>query len=232
MFDIEAVFCPQCGTMLDDIAARLAEAEQTVIGLSSELAKKVGQNKRMQGQRANGHPPEYDDAMEVAEYWREMLAPRTKELQGPRLEKTIERLQGGYGKDDLKQAVYGYWCKPNVMDGKRVRRGGKRHADLELIMRDAGRVDRGIEMAEAERHFSSEHLNEGGSATAARLCDCGHPRIDHGLFHMQGHEGCYAEACACKGFDDLYRQMDEFHEREGTRDWAQLPPEPAQGRLL
>jgi hypothetical protein len=103
----DPVFCPACGTIHETATLRLEELQGTVAALGIEVARKQGTISRLRKQQANEHPPEYDDALEVAEYWREMLFPTARELNGPRLQNTIARLKAGYSPEDLRKSIWG-----------------------------------------------------------------------------------------------------------------------------
>src|SRR4051794_28322403 len=179
----EQVFCMACGAVNEPATSRMAELMTTVTQLGIEVSKKAGQIKRMRSEQNNEHPPEYDAAMKVAVYWKELLAPKTRELNGPRLKCTIDRLQHGYEVPELQRSVWGYGCRPNIVKGKRVRRGegGTRYVDLALLMRDAQHVERGLEIADEEDRFDQSYLADGASRYVASLCDCGHARASHAL---------------------------------------------------
>jgi hypothetical protein len=68
-------------------------------------------------------------------------------------------------------------------------------------MRDPSKVDQGIAIADEEIRYEQGAMNEGATRYTASRCECGHARGDHGLFRMNGHEACYAEACSCREFD-------------------------------
>jgi len=216
----ETVFCSACGTVNTTATNQMAELQTTVAQLGIEVAKKSGQIKRMRKVQSDDHPPEYEDAMEVAHYWKANVRPTAVELNGPRLLNTIERLKHGYTKHDLMLACWGYRCRPNIKDGKRVRRndGGRRFDDLELICRDAKHVEDGMEIADAERLHDQVSLDEGASPYVAEMCDCGHPRADHALFRRHGHEGCLRtdEHCDCEEFDDLLHRAERFRRAQGS----------------
>jgi hypothetical protein len=115
--------------------------------------------------------------------------------------------------------VWGYGCRPNVKDGKRVRdgEGGTRYVDLSLLMRDAQHVDRGLEIAGEEDRFDQSYLADGSSRYVASLCDCGHARGSHALPRMHGHEACLEEGCECREFDDVYWLMEDYRRRQDAR---------------
>ena len=213
--------CPECGSVIEEMVKlreNLALAER-------DLRNKRAQISRLTKQQAEAYPPEYDDAMEIAEYWRDLCMPRARELNGTRLTNTIARLKH-YPKSELKLSVWGYAQRPNVRDGRRVRedQGGDRHVDLELIMREARNVDRGIAIAEQE----------------GRCDHCDHPRSTHGLLYRDGHESC---SCGCPAYDDTTQATEAWitrrdAEAQRKRDLAAMrpsarkPPPPSQGTLL
>src|SRR4051812_29376074 len=122
--------CPACGVVNDRANTVIAELSETVTQLGIEVASKRKAIKALRSDQSGEHPPEYDDAMGVAEYWLAHCPPRARELNGTRLRNTVARLRAGYDVDTLKQAIDGYAARPNVKDGKRVREGGRRFCDL------------------------------------------------------------------------------------------------------
>lgn len=220
MLGSEQVFCTACGTINETATAHMAEMAGSIANLGIELNRKQGQINRLRKQQKEERPPEYDDAMEVAVYWRDEVRPTAIELNGPRLQNTIDRLKHGYSKEDLKLACWGYRCRPNIKDGKRVRRnqGGRRYDDLELICRDAKHVEDGMDIAMEERLHDQGLLDDHASRYVADLCDCGHPRADHALFRFHGHEGCLRqdEHCSCEAFDDIHLRAEMFRRAQGT----------------
>jgi len=195
------VFCEACGTVNETATEQVATLQEAVTNLGLEVSRKQSRVNALRREQAEARPPEYDQAIEVAEFWRENLSPRARELNGPRLEKVIARLRAGYTVEELKHSLWGYRCRPNLKEGRRVREGGKRYVDLELLMRDEKHVQIGIEIAEQESRFDQNVLDSSGSRHAAVLCDCGHARWAHGLLWLQQHEACYEEGCLCTGYD-------------------------------
>ena len=148
----EHIACPDCGSVIDHVVDPLY---QRIADLEDELAAKRRRIGNLEGDRKRKPQldPLYQKAMEVLEYWRERLAPRTKELNGVRLEKVLARLHGGYDVGELMLCVLGYASKPFVTRFGRSATGqpNERHVDAELIFRDAKHVDAGIAMAAAVR---------------------------------------------------------------------------------
>lgn len=217
MSEKEPFYCKACGSIDQEISGKLAELQETVQGLGVEVARKGAMITRLRKAQANERPPEYEDAMKVARYWKEILSPNARELNGPRVQNTIARLQHGYSTDDLMKSLWGYSCRPNVKEfGVRVRfnEGGKRKVELADLMRDAKAVDRGIEIADEEMRFDQGIINDGGSRFVAGRCDCGHARGSHALYRMHGHDACLEEGCDCREFDDMQWQVDEWLERQ------------------
>lgn len=229
------VTCQACGVVDDAATEAVLELQSTILTLGKEVARKQAQIGRLRSVQAAEHPPEYEDAMEVAHYWRERCAPRAKELNGIRLRNTIARLQAGYDKDSLRQSIDGYAARPNIKDGKRVREGGKRFCDLELIMRDEQHVVAGIDIAIEEMRFDQGALNGGGSHHVAALCGCGHARVSHQLYRLMGHDACAEKDCMCQGFDDIPVAADQWLHRQGYYERqrsATRTEASAQARLL
>ncbi len=205
-------FCTACGVLLEAESEQITELEETIKNQAVQPSRKQGEISRLKGERAEAHPPEYADALEIAMYWREKVAPLARELEGERLRLTIDRLRGGYSKEELRRAVFGYSCRPHREYGKRLRmtEGGKWDADLETIMKSAKTVDVGICIANEEMRHDQGILNGGGRRHFAELCDCGHPRVEHGLFRVSGHEACYDADCSCQAFDDLTQRSEQW----------------------
>jgi hypothetical protein len=210
--------CPACGVVNDRANTVIAELRETVTQLGIEVASKRKAIKALRSDQSGEHPPEYDEAMEVAEYWRDRCSPRARELNGTRLRNTVARLRAGYDVDTLKQAIDGYAARPNVKDGKRVREGGRRFCDLELIMRDEKHVQSGVEIAIEEMRSDQGVLAGAGSRWVAEMCGCGHPRISHQLARLVGHDACAERDCTCGGFDDLPVAAEQWLHREGHYD--------------
>ncbi len=79
-------------------------------------------------------PSRSDEVKEVVNYWRLALHPRAK-WSDKRARKVAARLKEGYSVADLKQAVEGAVANAHVSEK------GERYDDLELICRDATKVD-------------------------------------------------------------------------------------------
>jgi DNA-binding protein H-NS len=219
MPDVHRVVCDGCGHVLEADSQRLSELNEAYTAQGIELSRKQAQISRLRKAQAEDHPAEYEDALAVAGYWRDLLHPSARELNGPRLLNTIARLKAGYPREELRKAIWGYYCRPNVTKGRRVRhdQGGERRVDLELIMRDASHVDQGIAIADQELRYDQRVLDEGGSRYVASRCDCGHGRGDHGLYRIQGHEACYAEGCDCRDFDDSLWMADSWRAEQSIK---------------
>lgn len=226
--------CQACGVIDERANTVIAELRETVTQLGIEVASKRKAIKALRADQSGEHPPEYDDAMEVAEYWRDHCSPRARELNGTRLRNTVARLRAGYDVDTLKQAIDGYAARPNVRDGVRVRHGGRRYCDLELIMRDEKHVQSGVEIAVEEMRSDQGVLAGAGSSWVAELCGCGHPRVSHQLFRLVGHDACAEQDCTCAGFDDLPVAAEQWLHRQGYYEQRRSTRERAtrQARLL
>jgi hypothetical protein len=229
--------CTACGEVTPEMRQRdklIAQLRETVAGLNAELTNKIVANRRLRGKQAEAaEDPLYEKALEVASYWKELLAPKTRELKGPRIEKTLARLRGdgtsesGYTVEELKRAVWGYYCRQFVVDGKRAHQGRKdqRYIDLELIMRDAKHVDAGITIADQDAASDVDMLRFGTSEPLAQLCDCGHPYASHLPLRLAIHAGttgldrepCLEDGCDCWTFDTVERQMEEWRRRQKAK---------------
>lgn len=95
------------------------------------------------------------DVLEVFEYWRTTLGKPASAKLDPKRRKRIEWAIGAYGLEAVKRCIDGYassaWHR-----GQNDR--GRPYDDLTLWLRDAERVERGLEMA-----------SSGGGRTGARL---------------------------------------------------------------
>ena len=153
----EVVACPECGAFNE-------AATETIENLQHELSIKLAQVKRLAGERAKAikQDPRFDDAMSVLEYWRDVLAPATRELNGQRLSNCLARLHGGYTVEHLRLTVDGYATLPYVVDRQRRAQGRptQRKVDAEMIFRDATYVDRGLAMLADKEPLSVARLPE------------------------------------------------------------------------
>jgi len=137
----EHVHCPECGCLLPELQERIRGLERDLVAKRSRIAK-------LEGDRAHKaeSSPHYRDALEVLEHWRTHCAPKTKELNGKRLENTIERLKGGYTKDQLMVCVLGYASKPYWRRFVRSATGKRDELriDARIIFASAEAVDTGL----------------------------------------------------------------------------------------
>lgn len=218
--------------MLPALGHRMAELNEAIANMGVELAKARGQIKRLTKAKNDEHPPEYDNAMEVAEYWRERCMPGARELNGQRLRNTIDRLKAGASVDELKMSIDGYAARPNTSKKGRhpASVGGVFRADLELIMRTEENVQTGIQIAIAEMAHDQGIRNGGGSRYVAQLCGCGHALVAHQLFYLTGGTACAEKECACKEFDSLPVESEQWLHQQGY--YARQREAQDQGRLL
>lgn len=142
--------CPECGVLLERHVATIAATRDELEHTQKELAIARATISRMRGDQASRQKqnPHHDEAMEVLEHWRQLCAPRTRELNGTRLKNCLDRLDHGYTVEDLKASVEGYAAFPFVVEGRRSPHGSKRqrYIDAELIFRDAKHVDAGLNL--------------------------------------------------------------------------------------
>jgi hypothetical protein len=229
----ETLFCTECGSVLEHLQHRFDELTETIKSQAIDIARRQSTINSLRRAQTEERPPEYDEAMEVAEHWRTVLAPRARELNGTRVQAVIARIKH-FSKTELIKAIDGYAYRPNIRDGKRVRpdQGGKRWVELDLIMRDAKHVETGIEIYEAEMVHDASVLNAGGSDYVAQLCECGHSLVSHGLLHLQGHQACYERDCECRQFDDLPVRAEQWLTQKGYYDSrpAKKAPPPSEGQ--
>jgi hypothetical protein len=218
---------------LDAKEREAEELSESVLRTQRQLSTARGQIKQLREQQSTADDELSKQAMEICEYWRDLIAPKARELKGPRFDNTLKRLKAGYPVDELKLAVYGYYCRPYVVDSKRKHTGrpDQKHNDLELIMRTPQHVDKGIAIARHDAKLDVEHVHRGGTLPLSRLCDCGHPAVDHlrpdlafalGLVdekaaHPGGiREPCAHKDCPCYTFDTLHQFINEKIEQART----------------
>lgn len=223
----EPIYCEACGVIQEQAMRLVAEQEETIVRQAKDRNRLQKLIDQLRKKGDTSRPVEYEDAMEIAVYWKEKVAPLARELEGPRLDKTIARLKH-YSKEELLRAVFGYSCRPHRGDyGKRLRmsEGGKWDADLEKIMQSGKTVEAGIRIANEELRFDQGVLNQGGRRVFAELCDCGHPRVEHGMLWLQGHESCCDKDCGCRQFDDITQRSEEFLRNNGYQLSASHVPD-------
>jgi len=145
----ELVACRECGCVHQEATELVARLRADIRNLEADLRGKRSRLAEMRGQQAAQAQgsPEAAVANQILLEWRRVLAPKTRELNGARLEKTLARLRGGYTADQLRQCIAGYARRPYVIgNGRRspVGKPSERRVDAELIFRDAQHVDTGI----------------------------------------------------------------------------------------
>jgi hypothetical protein len=148
------VVCAACGVQDLEATKALADAQERIRGLENELAAKRSQITRLRGDQDSQQrgSPFYEAAMRVLEKWRELCMPTARELEGERLKITLARFNGGEIEERLMKCVEGYSRYPYTVNARRVRTGPKDawYADISTIFRNAGRVDKGIRLAELD----------------------------------------------------------------------------------
>ena len=144
----DTVCCPDCGCVNDWATEQIRLLERELRSMRSRLSRVTGE--RAKAPMQNAH---YAEAIEVLEFWKKQLAPRTKTLNGKRLTNCLARFDEGYDKNDLMLAVMGYVNRPYATRHGRAPQGApwERRVDAELIFRDPGRVEMGWAMAGEER---------------------------------------------------------------------------------
>ena len=140
-------FCPDCGSVLDNLTLLIQQREEDIANLERELRSKRSTIGRLQNEQVM-HP----DTDEVLDYWHRHVHPTAREVfSRTRRKPTSERLNGGYTKEQLKRSCDGYALKPYVVKGKgRIHEGPKDcwRADAKLIFSDSEHVDEGLRIAE------------------------------------------------------------------------------------
>jgi uncharacterized coiled-coil protein SlyX len=231
----DPVFCMACGEVNEQVTRRIAELNETVTNQALELSRRQGRLSAMTKARKDSIAPElYENALEVCYCWRDWLAPRAREFEGPRLDRVVARLKAGYDVDTLKRSLWGFWCRPNMRDCKRVRAnaGGVRRTELELLMRDEKHVQEGLTIADEEQGYDQVLLNDGASAYVATLCDCKHARGSHALYRLHGHEACMERDCDCAQFNDDDFVMQTYQRRHPSSPRRREQEASTQGVLL
>lgn len=140
----DCVCCPDCGLVNDWATEQIRMLERELRSMRSKLARLEGERAKSPKQHAH-----YREAMEVLEFWRQRLAPRTKTLNGKRLIAVLARFDEGYDKTDLELAVMGYVNRPYVTRHGRTTQGSpwERRVEATLIFRDPEHVEQGWAMA-------------------------------------------------------------------------------------
>ena len=171
------IFCPGCGTVLEDYAARLVEKDRVIHDLEIELRAKRSTIGRMKGDRDGQDKldPHYDDAMALFAYWKGKLAPAAREMSGERLRKVLARLRGGATLEELKEAVDGCEARPYVSEQGRTAHGraDQKEVELELICREEKNVARFRKYALASRETDTS-----GARTARAGSTVTEPQIE------------------------------------------------------
>jgi hypothetical protein len=144
----DPVVCMACGVIHDEATGLLRQLRQDLDSAERDLRAKRRQISALREEQYAQltASPHFRAANEVLAYWKEKLAPNTRELGGRRMLAAIGRLRGGYQPADLKRCVDGYALMPYVVNGRRspTGRAGERKIDAELIFRDPQHVDAGL----------------------------------------------------------------------------------------
>lgn len=142
--------CEGCLQLRDQLERQQAGVEELLEDLkNAEAALRVERRLRKRAEKEladrQHRRAEAEDARIVFDYWNQTIkGGRAKSFEGKREKNVLDRLQGGYGIEDLCRAIDGAAIDAFAKDG-RV------YNDLELICRDATYVDRFIEAA--DRHL-------------------------------------------------------------------------------
>lgn len=135
----------------DELRAQLARAEEQLVLTERELRQKRARISRLEGKRARDwrNSPLAGQIQEVFDAWREWCHHPRAVLDGKRAELIAQRLDE-FGSEQLIDAIRGYAAFPYVVEGRRRREGRRdqRYDQLELIMRSAAHVERGLRLAE------------------------------------------------------------------------------------
>lgn len=128
--------------------------EEQLMLTERELRQKRARISRLEGKRAQDwrSSTQAPLIMQVFDAWRELCGHPRSALDGKRAELIAERLDQ-FDVEQLIEAIGGYAAYPYVVDGRRSRRGRRdqRYDSLELILRSAAHVERGLDLAERTR---------------------------------------------------------------------------------
>ena len=150
----EIVACRECGSVNAEATELVGQLRADIRHLEADLRAKRARLAAMRGEQASAAEGAAEKALalEVLSEWKRLCSPRARELNGPRLEKTLARLRAGYTADQLRQCIHGYAARPYVVGGVRSSIGlpSQRHVDPDVIFRDAKHVDAGIAIGDEE----------------------------------------------------------------------------------
>jgi hypothetical protein len=159
------IVCSACGVVHSEATSLVEQLRGEIADLELDMRKKRAQIRRLTADQYSKqtHNPRFDDSQDVLEFWRETLAPNTRELRGERTDLVLDRLEH-YSVAELKECVMGYAEKPYMVNGRRSSNGtlAERKVEAKLIFRDADHVDRGIAML-AESRQARAALNGNGN---------------------------------------------------------------------
>jgi hypothetical protein len=156
----ELIACPECGSYLEGLTARVATMQLEREVLKEELLQKtIKVRSLLKDQDAAGRRHKhYLTAKEILLLWQELCHPNAREIESrDRLKAVLDRLDGGYEPWRMMDAVRGYAQFPYLVSGRRVANGSppQRKVDAELIFRDPTRVDNGIALYEQSKEFET-----------------------------------------------------------------------------
>jgi hypothetical protein len=129
--------CEQCIKHAQRAGETLVMLEQAEIALRSERLKSARLKEEMAKMIATS-----EHARKVYEHWKQTCRPNARTFEGKRREKVTARLRESYTVEDLCKAIDGAKKAAYVKDGVR-------YDDLELICRDATKVDAFMAKADA-----------------------------------------------------------------------------------
>jgi hypothetical protein len=128
-----------------------ARVREDLANAERDLRLKRAQLSRLRAEQdGDWTDAELDAAQIVLTHWRDVLAPRARELTGKRQVAVLNRLRGGYTAEALCRCADGYALKPYIVNRRRTHDGPKDawKADAVFIYDNAERVDQGLAIAD------------------------------------------------------------------------------------
>lgn len=182
--------CPGCRSRDEAIAALQGELTYTLMRMGRV---------RAEHHEELGLRPDAEAVKRVYAEWRRLCAPKAHGHISPdRLKMGLARLKT-FSEGELVTAV-------TRAAAEKPDRNGRRWDKWENVMRNDGAV---------YRHLDEGRVAEGlvvQDRELARLCDCGHPNIDHQkpMHNPAGLAPCGHRDCSCVTFDDIFTRSDEW----------------------
>ena len=118
-----------------------SDARPTREARVKHAASGEGKGREGKGKEGEKHSSSSADVVEVFEHWQNVMGKPRAKLDAKRSKLITDRLKAGYSVDDLKHAVTGCSVSQYHMGDND---SGTRYDGLDLILRDAGKVDQFI----------------------------------------------------------------------------------------